>query len=501
MNLSFSEGRGGGKLLLIFFILTINFGIYHASYAQANPAGNWSVKLKGVGIFSSPHVSDLNSDGIGDIVLGLGREEFKRCDSAIVALNGLNGEMLWKVSAYDHIYTSAIFKDINGDKTDDVFMAGRSAELLAVDGKSGKVIWRFDKRQKGKKWFNFYNGQFIKDQDGDKMEDILIANGGNVLIAPFEKKGRMPGNILVISGKTGKLLAKAEVPDGSEIYMSIVPHMDPGDKDYKVVFGTGGETLGGHLYLTTLRQIMQGDLSGATILDTSPDKGYIAPPIWIDIDRDGHSDIVANAVEGKLLAFNGATGKPIWSVKMANTEAYSAVAPGYFSGNDNIPDFFVSYAVGQWPDLGWSRQFMVDGRSGKIMFADSLGSYQTSTPVVIDVDGDGVDEAIININTQTLDALSRPSFQNILAIVDFKQNEVLQLGESFPGSNISSTPWLGDLDNDGKVDIVYCHGTNVRKTYSFTGMQIHRVRTQLPVAGIRWGAYMGSRYDGVFKPR
>jgi hypothetical protein len=46
---------------------------------------------------------------------------------------------------------------------------------------------------------------------------------------------------------------------------------------------------------------------------------------------------------------------------------------------------------------------------------------------------------------------------------------------------------------------VYCHGTNLRKSYTFDGMQVHRIATEVPIKKkIRWGSYMGSYYDGVF---
>jgi len=38
-------------------------------------------QVQGIGIFSSPRVTDLNGDGIGDIVFGAGRTEFHACDS------------------------------------------------------------------------------------------------------------------------------------------------------------------------------------------------------------------------------------------------------------------------------------------------------------------------------------------------------------------------------------------------------------------------------------
>ena len=142
---------------------------------------------------------------------------------------------------------------------------------------------------------------------------------------------------------------------------------------------------------------------------------------------------------------------------------------------------------------------MVNGATGKIVMTDSLGTYQTSTPVVIDLDGDGIDEAIMNVNVQVFDNLNRVSFQNILMIIDFKGNDVLQLWDSQAGSNISSTPWIGDLDNDGLLDIIYCHGTNVKKTYSFSGMQVNRVATGIPIKSrIRWNGYMGNHFNGIF---
>jgi hypothetical protein len=209
---------------------------------------------------------------------------------------------------------------------------------------------------------------------------------------------------------------------------------------------------------------------------------------------------VANAVEGKLLAYDGKSYKRLWSVKMPQTEAYSSIAPGFFTGDDKIPDFFVTYAVGEWPDLGWSQQFMVNGANGKIAYTDSLGSYQTSTPVVLDINGDGTDEAILNLNILLFDERDNKTFHNMPVIIDFKANDLLQPWEGYPGSNLASTPWIGDMDNDGLLDIVYGHGTNIKKTYSFDGIRITRIATDIPIKSeIKWGSYMGSNYNGIFE--
>lgn len=461
-------------------------------------AQSWSVAFKGIGTFSSPRVTDLNGDGIGDIVFGAGREEFMRCDSAVIALDGASGKMLWNIAASDQIFGSPAFMDINGDHVDDVFIGGRSAELIAINGKTGKVIWRFDRKKGKHKWYNFYNPQFIRDQDGDGLPDILISNGGNVLAEPYDSRKRYPGYLVVISSRDGRALAQAAMPDKKETYMSVVACAIPGQQDYQIIFGTGGETVGGHLYLCTLSDVLKGDLSAAIMLDSSPDKGYIGPGVWVDITGDDVPDVVANAVEGKLVAFNGITYEKIWSVKIPHSEAYSSIAPGYFN-TDEVPDFFVSYAIGQWPKLEWSKQIMVDGATGSVAYMDSLGFYQTSSPVVVDLDGNGRDEALLSVNIHIYDELNRRALYNMIVSLEFDNNTVHQFTDPLKGSNISSTPWIGDLDGDNFLDLVYCHGTNTNKSYTFDGLQINRVATQIPMrGGIRWGGYMGSNYDGVW---
>ncbi len=449
---------------------------------------------------SSPKVADLNRDGIGDIILGAGKNEFDFSDSAVVALDGKTGKLLWKNSARDQMFISAGLLDITKDGIKDVIIGGRSSEFMAINGSNGKTIWRFDtlkySENHKKKWFNFYNPQIIDDQDGDGIEDILVANGGDIYVPPHNPN-RATGRIVVISSKTGKLLAEAMMPDGKEIYMSIAALKIK--DDYKIIFGTGGETIGGNLFVGNLKSILKGDLSSSKKIATSSNKGFIAPPVWVEITGDSEPDIVVNAVDGRIMAFDGKTLNPLWSKQFPNTEAYSSSAVGYFT-DDNIPDFFVSYAQGVWPKLDWTKQYMINGKNGNVEFSDSLGFYQTSSPVVADVNGDGRDEAILSINYQVLDSLNRKTFYNTLMVIEFGANEVMQLIDGLEGHNVSSTPWIGDLDNDKMLDIIFCHSNNKNKTYVFDGMQVNCLKTTIPITKpIRWGAYMGSDGDGVFK--
>lgn len=449
---------------------------------------------------SSPRVSDFNRDGIGDIILGAGKSEFEFSDSAVVALDGKNGKLLWKNFAHDQLFISAGLLDITKDGIKDVIVGGRSSEFMALDGSNGKVIWRFDTLQyaeKGKhRWFNFYNPQIIDDQDGDEIEDILVSNGGDIKVEPYNPD-RATGKLVVLSGKTGKILAEAMMPDGKEIYMSISA-LKVKD-DYRIIFGTGGETIGGNLFVGTLKSVLKGDLSSSVKIASSPNKGFISPPVWVEITGDSIPDVVVNAVDGRIMAFDGKTLSPIWSTHFPNCEAYSSSAVGYFT-DDKIPDFFVSFAQGIWPKLEWTKQYMIDGKNGNIAFSDSLGYYQTSSPVVADINNDGRDEAILSVNYQVLDSLNLKKFYNTLMIVDFSTKETAQLFNGLEGHNISSTPWIGDLDNDRMLDIIFSHSNNKNKTYVFDGLQVNCLKTTIPITQpIKWGAYMGSNYDGVFK--
>ncbi|MBK7372146.1 MAG: PQQ-binding-like beta-propeller repeat protein [Saprospiraceae bacterium] len=469
--------------------------------SQASGQTNWTTTLPGLGSFSSCRVADLNGDGTDDIIMGAGRLEFEACDSAVIALDGKTGKLLWHVAATDQIFGSAIFQDIDKDGHPDALICGRSSELIMISGISGKVLWRFNPKSRDNRkhdFYNFYNPQWIPDEDGDGLQDIVVSNGGDVKVAAYDPN-RRPGYLLIMSAATGAILHLATMPDRKEIYMSVTVNPTPDHMDYEILFGSGGETLGGHLYLGLLSQLRAGDLSKARILDSTVDRGYIGPAARADVNGDGVLDLFVNSVNGRMLAYDGVTYQKLWEIKRPETETYSSITVGLFN-EDTIPDFFASYAMGSWPKLDWSTQFMADGKTGKIQFIDSLGFYQNSSAVAVDWDGDGRDEVLMSVNIQEIKNDIHKYFYNILALIDFKTNEVLQIGDTYEGNNVSSTPWVGDLDHDGFLDILYIHGTNLRHTYTFDGMQIHRIVTTVPVKKkIKWGAYQGSDYTGLYK--
>jgi hypothetical protein len=240
-------------------------------------------------------------------------------------------------------------------------------------------------------------------------------------------------------------LAEAVMPDGCEIYMSISINFNKKEPlKSKIIFGTGGETIRGNLFVGTIEMVLKNKLSEASILDISLYKGFISPPVWVDINQDNEKDIVVSSVDGRILAFDGLTFRKIWQTKLDDTEAYSSLAVGKFN-TDEIPDFFVSFAQGVWPDLSWTKQAMINGQSGKIEYLDSLGYYQTSSPVVVDITGDGIDEVLLSVDYQIINDKNTKEFYTTLYAIDFTHNEAVPIVDGLPGHNVSSTAWIGDM--------------------------------------------------------
>lgn len=469
--------------------------------APEKESREWVRTYRRIGTLSSPRLVDLNHDGIMDVVLGAGGIEFQPSDSAVLAIDGADGRTLWTAGARDQIFGSPVFLDITDDGVPDIFIGGRAAELKALDGKNGSVIWDYfpyavDITRSDSGAYNFYSPQIIPDQDDDGLDDLVVAAGGYVKALPHDPN-RPAGRLLVISSANGQKLASASMPDSAEIYMSVVVADFSGKGNQSVIFGTGGETLRGGLYKADIRDLLSNDLSGAILLASGNGKGFIAPPVLADITNDSVPDIIVNAVDGRMIAIDGSTDDILWEVSIPGTEAYCSISVGYYT-EDRIPDFFTNFGIGVWPDLDRSVQFMVDGDTGEVMFRDTLGTFQESSPVTCDFNQDGRDDALISLNHQNL-----RGFTNQLTIIDFRNDTIYTTGPRHFGANVASTPWIGDMDGDGLLEIIYCNEANPFDLLSISfkeGLKITKLKTTIPIhEPLPWGGYMGSYHDGIFR--
>ncbi|MCB0632860.1 MAG: PQQ-binding-like beta-propeller repeat protein [Saprospiraceae bacterium] len=487
-----------GRNTLILIALLIGLG------CRQQPADqSWSVSFAGIGTNASPRLADLNRDGIMDIIIGAGNREKEATEYGVMALNGRNGELLWKVSATDQIVGSPVFIDVTHDGVPDVFIGGRTANLLGIDGASGQVLWRYQPPQDKTgalqyAHFNFYTPQVVPDQNADGIPDLLVANGGNVAAPAHSRLHRYPGVLMVVNSRNGNIIAADTMPDGGETYMSPLVSDIDGSGDPSIFFGTGGETIGGSLYRSSLSDLMSGDLRATELLHTE-DHGFIAPPVLIDITADQTADIVGLQHGGKLYAIDGTSNSLLWEHSFDGAEANTVPAPGYFN-KDDTPDFFCHLSIGTWPDNRGTFQVLVDGRNGNVLYQDTLGCTGFYSPVTADLDSDGYDEALLSINDFNCTRLGVTDIRHQLSIFDFQQHSIQPFLSDSGMKNVSSTPCLGDLDGDGRLDIVYTIQANTSVLLEFFGLTVRRESTAIPVSrSIPWGAYLGTYYDGSFE--
>jgi len=476
---------------------------------------NWTVSFPSVGTYSSCRAVDLNGDHILDLVLGGAAKEYEATATGVIALDGNDGSLLWKYPARNQMVGSAIFHDLDQDGGPDVVIGGRSAQLVALNGRNGEKLWEFlsDHPEldlvNDTTLLNFFTPQWVPDQDGDAVPDILTAFGGFVNAGP-EETDRPAGKLMVIGGATGSLLAEAPMPDGKETYCAPVLLQSKNDLNPYVIYGSGGETINGGLFVTTLRDIMQGDLKNSKQLADGEGKGFIAPPLLADITSDKVPDIIAQSFNGRMMAFDGQNFASLWSYRVTGgVETYSIVAPIDYN-KDGTLDFFGSYGIGSWPDIKRSVQVVVNGKTGEPMMSDSLGTFQYASPLSFDFTDDGNDDVLFTINRFSSDAWNGDllenekalyRYTNELIVYDIVNGTTYQLGENYTGTNLGSTPLLVDLDNDDKLDIITCHMADAFDFFSFKGLTITRTELGISSGRIPLGAYMGNDFDGNYNQR
>jgi hypothetical protein len=456
----------------------------------------WQNFTDSIPTLSSPRSVDLNSDGILDIVIGGGTDgEFSF--NSIMAFDGNDGSLLWKRSAPNEIFTSAIFQDINGDNVPDVFMGGRDAQLYAINGTNGTLIWEYYTDQAAPSTqglWNFYTAQFIPDADGDLIPDLLLANGGDHSL-PLWETNRPPGHLMVVSALTGDLISMAVVPDSNETYCSPLVIDIQGDGNLWVLYGTGGESLGGSFYTVPLSDLLNNTLENSIQLATHPTRGFIAPAAVHSSSNGVGYDIIIQGFGGTIYKVNGSTLAIEWTASVPGTESSAEAVIGNFYGGDHIPDVFAVLFKGTLTSYNDFYQVMINGADGSIQFMDSLGSIHFASANAVDMNNDGRDEAIVSVNY-----FETGYFHHKLLNIDFQNDQITQINGNQAGVNIGSTPLISDIDNNGLLDIVYVVKRDSLNPMGWKGIYLNRYETNsiIPNSGIAWGSYIGNETDGIY---
>jgi hypothetical protein len=233
-------------------------------------------------------------------------------------------------------------------------------------------------------------------------------------------------------------------------------------------------------------------------IDSGITKGFVAPPVIADLSGDGIGDIIVTTMDGYMKAYRGGDFSTLWSNRIHPLgEVQSMAAPLYFD-QDTVPDFFSSFNIGQWPKNDTAIHVILSGADGHELFRDTLGMLQFSSPVLLDYNKDLHMDLVYPINMQMRNVLS-PIFKTQLMVYDGKTGSKIPLDSLYEGKVLGSTPLIADLDNDGKVDLIYTFMTQFDEFISYRDLVIRRIELDIEMNSNPWGGYMGTDYTSVVK--
>ena len=333
----------------------------------------------------------------------------------------------------------------------------------------------------------------LADIDGDGKRELIIADSDGKVHAfdatGHEKPGwpKTVGTLYHIpqhqtmqrAFNAGGVDPNVATPVGATVGIA---DLDGDNKPEIVVATRGGELWVYHGDGSVMPGFpVQIDTSGHPMQDPNHivDIGFFSSPVLVDLDGDGKRDIVLGAFDGKVYAFHSdGTALAGWPVLLHDDAAMSADTSDVFAqrilataavgdiDKDGHPDVVIS-SQEHYSGSGRIYAIQHDGMNHPggpflpgwpirgIISADVLpvvGNGVPNAPALLDVDGDGVLDVVLVtiVGVPKIfggDGQLKQTMQN-------SQFGAQSDAHDSPMIVLIANPSVGDVDNDGKPDIV-----------------------------------------------
>lgn len=390
------------------------------------------------GWYSSPAVANIDADAQMEILAGM---------YDLVALDGENGTLQWRVENGNRVWPAVAVVDLTGDGPFEIIV-GRSGDQLSVYNTAGSLLWSRSP---------FGNGEIrslaVADLESDGKLEIIVgrASGGETKqISVYEPDGS------VRSGWPAR--RDGEPGYGWGMYNQNIAVGDLDGDGYKEIIGPTDTH-----YITALDR-NGNQLPTNAIYNNSTPKG---PKVWsqVGVHVDHNVDLRGYANCGSEHRPNFADSAPFLSNLDGNGQREIIVVGNVYNcGADPYASlyqmpFIFNADRSRWKAAGFDWTVIPSPDTASAPLSEDYNRIETAVPnpVVVDLDGDGFQEILY------------PSYDGRLHAFWLDKTEhgnwpysVNNPAEGF--IRFAGEPAVVDLDNNGKAEVIFASwvekGTN-----------------------------------------
>lgn len=312
--------------------------------ALAQPQGQVLWQHPGTdGIYSSTFIEDIDGDSTPEVVAAIYYANYPSDFRKVYCVSGRTGDSLWisdTSNAYgtwgnkglDHV------SDLNHDGIEDVLLGtvgtylppGRSC--VALDGSSGNSLWAFPFGEQrgwcyGVRAFVGPGGAPV-DLDDDDVVEVLAGAGG----VTNDRRG----TAICLSGASGDSLW-AFRPDYDGV-QCLAPFVDVnGDTVPEVLVGAGGNGYDNRAFCVS-------GVDGAVVWQCTTGSSVSDIERLPDVNASGTDDVVCGGWAYEVWCLEGATGDSIWMTGLGTGNVIMELVPIRDTDADGIADV----VVGSW---------------------------------------------------------------------------------------------------------------------------------------------------------